>query len=241
MRARAVMGPYDWAALMQQNPLESGGVVFNRAWLNNTYTDDPQMIAQNMEEILQSWDMTFKEGATADFVVGQVWGRRGADYYLLDQVRLQCDFPTAVGEFRNMTAKWPKAVRKLVEEAANGYAIVQSLKHQIPGIISVKPLGGKIVRAQAVAPTFESGNVYLPIPKNAPWIHDFREEVAMFPNVAHDDQVDAMSQAISNILSRGSGILPPNMDLKPVFIESDVNSLFVTPGRRGKRLTAPRY
>jgi hypothetical protein len=39
-----------------------------------------------------------------------------------------------------------------------------------------------------VAPEVESGNIYLPEPNYAPWIHDFLEELSMFPNVKHDDQ-----------------------------------------------------
>jgi predicted phage terminase large subunit-like protein len=41
-----------------------------------------------------------------------------------------------------------------------------------------------------------TGNVYLPHPDYAPWVSDFIEECAAFPNRAHDDQVDAMTQAL---------------------------------------------
>ena len=35
------------------------------------------------DEIIQSWDCAFKDEQASDYVVGQVWGRRGADKYLL--------------------------------------------------------------------------------------------------------------------------------------------------------------
>ena len=63
-------------------------------------------------------------------------------------------------------------------------------------IIPVNPLGGKIARAAAVSPLIEAGNVYLPHPAYAQWVNDFIEECAAFPNGAHDDQVDAMTQAL---------------------------------------------
>ena len=44
------------------------------------------------DELIQSWDMTFKDTAGTDYVVGQVWFRRGADCYLLDQVRDRMSF-----------------------------------------------------------------------------------------------------------------------------------------------------
>ena len=44
----------------------------------------------------------------------------------------------------------------------------------------------------------ESGNVYLPHPSIAPWIDDFIDECACFPNGRHDDQVDATDQTVFN-------------------------------------------
>ena len=70
------------------------------------------------------------------------------------------------------------------------------LTHDIPGILPVTPEGGKVARAQAVSPLIEAGNVYLPHPLFMPWVNDFIEECAAFPNGAHDDQVDAMTQAL---------------------------------------------
>ena len=62
--------------------------------------------------------------------------------------------------------------------------------------LPVTPEGGKVAMAAAVSPAIESGNVYLPHPQIAPWVEDFIEECASFPNGAHDDQVDAASQAL---------------------------------------------
>ena len=55
---------------------------------------------------------------------------------------------------------------------------------------------GKIARAAAASPLIEAGNVYLPHPQIYPWVNDLIEECAAFPNGAHDDQVDAMTQAL---------------------------------------------
>ena len=74
--------------------------------------------------------------------------------------------------------------------------ISSKLAHEIPGILPVNPEGGKIARAAAVSPLIEAGNLYLPHPLYAPWVTDFIEECAAFPNGAHDDQVDAMTQAL---------------------------------------------
>lgn len=70
------------------------------------------------------------------------------------------------------------------------------LSREIPGILPVNPEGGKVARAAAVSPLIEAGNIFLPRPLHAPWVNDFVEECAAFPNGAHDDQVDAMTQAL---------------------------------------------
>ena len=70
------------------------------------------------------------------------------------------------------------------------------VSNDIPGILPVNPEGGMVARATAVSPLIEAGNVYLPHPQFMPWVNEFIEECAAFPNGAHDDQVDAMTQAL---------------------------------------------
>ena len=189
--AKIRLGGYGYAAQHQQEPSPAGGGMLNRSWWR--YCKE---LPGSFDEIIQSWDMTFKDSSGTDFVVGQVWGRRQADKYLLDQVRDRMDFPTTVAAVKALTAKWPKAYAKLVEDKANGPAVISTLKREIAGLIAVEPQGSKVARVAAVSPQIESGNVYLPEPSIAPWIGDFVEECSKFPVGAHDDQVDAMSQAL---------------------------------------------
>jgi predicted phage terminase large subunit-like protein len=151
---------------------------------------------RNVDDQIQSWDCAFKDLNTSDYVVGQVWGRLGAMYFLGDQVRARMDCPATMRAVRGLYQKWPGTLAKLIEDKANGSAVVQFLQNEIPGIIPVNPAGGKVARAAAVSPLLEAGNVYLPHPEYAPWVNDFVEECAAFPNGAHDDQVDAMTQAL---------------------------------------------
>lgn len=185
------VGSYWWASLYQQRPSPAEGGIFKRHWWQY-YRQAPG----KFDEIIQSWDMSFKDKATSDFVVGQVWGRSGADKYLLDQVRGRMDFTATLQAVRSLSAKWPQARAKLVEDKANGPAVIATLKREISGLIPVEPQGSKEARAWAVQPEVEAGNVYIPDPGIASWVHDFVEECAAFPNGAHDDQVDAMTQAL---------------------------------------------
>lgn len=200
------MSPYHWSALYQQRPTpEEGGAVKRQWW---RYYEVPPA---DFDEIIQSWDLAYKDTETSDYCVGQVWGRRGAQFYLLHQVRERMNVVEVSQAARNMTLLFPKAKRKLVEDKANGPAMIASLQREIYGLIPVKPRGPKFARLQAVIPAIESGNVLLPGTRRADgsyvpqtrWVADFVEECAQFPNAANDDQVDAMTQALSHLMPHG--------------------------------------
>jgi predicted phage terminase large subunit-like protein len=159
--------------------------------------------------MIQSWDMAFKDLATSDYVVGQVWGACKADRYLLDQVRNRWDMPATKAAVQELSRRWPKAGTKLVEGKANGPAVIQELRHDVPGLIAVNPEGGKMARAQAVSPQVESGNVYLPHPALGRWVEDLIEEAAAFPHGRNDDQVDAMTQALNRLRGTGASYVVP--------------------------------
>lgn len=67
-------------------------------------------------------------------------------------------------------------------------------------MIPVDPEGGKEARANAVSPLFEAGNVYFPHPLYKPWSEDVVEELVAFPNTSHDDDVDALTQALVKLM-----------------------------------------
>lgn len=195
---KKAVGTRLWISLYQQRPAPDEGQIFKRDWWKFY-----KQIPNRFHEVIQSWDCTFKDEKSSDFVVGQVWGRIGADKYLLDQVRGQMGIVETMQAIRTLSAKWPRARAKLIEDKANGPAVIQMLKREIPGLIPVNPEGGKIVRAQAVSPDIEAGNVFIPDPSIAPWIHDYIEEHAAFPNGANDDQVDCTSQALTRLGAKG--------------------------------------
>jgi predicted phage terminase large subunit-like protein len=188
------LGSYASAGQLQQRPSPAEGGLFKRDWWK-FYRKAPH----KFDEVIQSWDCTFKDLKESDYVVGGVVGRIGADKYVLDLVRARMGITATMQAIRTLTAKWPNATAKLVEDKANGTAVIELLKKEIPGLIAREPEGGKIVRANAISPEVEAGNVYLPDPtviKGAEWVHDFIEETAAFPNGANDDQVDMISQAL---------------------------------------------
>lgn len=194
---KAAVGSRTWASLYQQRPAPAEGNIIHRNWFQ-FYNQAPE----NFTEVIQSWDCSFKETESGSYVVGQVWGRKGADKYLLDQVRARMDFSSTLQAIRTLSAKWPRARAKLIEDKANGPAIINTLRREIAGIVPQLPQGSKEARLQAVAPDIEAGNVYLPAPHLAAWVHDYIEELVAFPSAATDDQVDATSQALLRLAGR---------------------------------------
>lgn len=189
---RTALGSRLWGALYDQKPRPEEGNILRRDWWR-FYKQPPLAF----DEIIQSWDCTFKDALTSDFVVGQVWGKAGADKYLLDQVRGRWDLPATIRELRRLSERWPRARAKLIEDKANGPAVISMLRKEIPGLIPIEPVGGKIVRAQAAAPEAEAGNIYLPDPSISTYTDAFIDEATAFPNGANDDSVDCFTQAVA--------------------------------------------
>lgn len=246
------LGSYGFAAQHQQRPAPAEGGKVKRVWFRYWHhpgTQPPPVVVRTSEgivtipsielpsvfdEIIQSWDMSFKDEKAAkrpdpDYVVGEVWARKGADKFALDMDRDRRDFPATLTAVRALTAKWPQARAKLVEDKANGPAVIATLKRDIDGLIPVEPQGGKAARVAAASPQIESGNVYLPHPAQCPWSETLILEAITFPNGAHDDAVDAMTQA----LLRLSG--PDKLQLY-AFDVSGPRVTRITPGSE-RRLT----
>ena len=194
------VGSYVWGSMFQQRPTEQAGSLFKRD-LWRYYTKPPSL--RSFQNIIMSVDCAFKDVDTSDFTVIQVWGYiRGGEFYLLDQARARMGLNATVNTIRNMSHKWPDTHFKLVEEAANGAAVIEMLNNEIRGLEPIHPKNSKETRAQAVTPLVERRVVFIPDPSIAPWIHEFVEECAEFPKGAFDDSVDAMTQALQYLRSR---------------------------------------
>lgn len=200
---RSTVGPRVWNSLYQQRPSAMEGSFFKRDWWQYY-----KQLPARFDIMLQSWDLSFKESKDGSFVVGQVWGRSGPNKYLVDQVRARADFPTTLRMILSLSAKYPRAHTKLIEDRANGPAVIDTLKKELAGLIPVEPNGTKEARASAVSADVEARNVYLPDPSIAPWVHDYVEELANFPKGSHDDQVDATTQALHRLRHATMPFLP---------------------------------
>lgn len=201
LRIKKAVGERDWNSLYQQHPIPEGGGLFKKDWIR--YWNKTNLPNQ-FDQMIMSWDMTFKDTSKSDYVVGQVWARKGANHYLLDQVRGQWSFTKTKDMFIELCKKWPRATRKLIEDKANGPAVIAEFKEDIVGIVPVTPVDSKEARAHAVSTLWEAGNVYIPEHgKDHPWVTEFETELLSFPGGPHDDQVDSCTQALNDFNKHG--------------------------------------
>jgi predicted phage terminase large subunit-like protein len=202
---RVGMGSWAFNGQYQQTPAPLDGGIVKRQWVRFY-----RQLPEKFEFMVQSWDCTFSGGSDNDFVAGQVWGRSGGKYFMLPyRAYERLDFGPTMAAIKACHAKFPQAHAVLIEDKANGPAIISELQKEIAGVVAVNPEGGKIARAQATAPLWESGSIELPDPQvfGCSWIEDYLHNICAFPKAAHDDDMDATSQALIYMRSRlGGGI-----------------------------------
>jgi predicted phage terminase large subunit-like protein len=222
-QAKKDLGSDGYSGQHDQAPSPAEGGMFKRKWWRFWKPDGTSPECKRpdgcyegaavtlpaMQTIIISLDAAFKDKPDSDYVVFTVWGVDRANRYLLDMVRGKLSFTNTCIAFEALAKKWPRARKKIVEDKANGSAIIDTLQSRIAGIVAVNPEGGKEARASAVQPQIESGNVY--IPEGAQWLEDFVEEFASFPLGANDDIVDSTSQALlelagSTAMARARGL-----------------------------------
>lgn len=212
------LGSMAFGAQYQQDPSPAEGNMLKWRWWN-FYRELPP----HLDLMIQSWDLAFKDLKKSDFVAGQVWGKKGAKKYLIHGIRKRLNIKATMEAMRALALTYPDAVMKLVEDKANGPAVMSLLEDELEGLIAVNPEGGKESRAAASAPTVEAGDVYLPCMadpeewNNTPvknrtkamlealllpeWVQDFIHNCSVFPNGKNDDDVDAFTQAMIKIKS----------------------------------------
>lgn len=200
---REEVGEMAWAGLYQQRPAPAGGSIFN--------VDDLQELAEPLDmeagTWITSWDLGFgtpdkKRKASTDYSVGTVWQALPDGRYVLhDLVRGRWEFTEQLAVMRRTIARYPQCSRHLVEAAANGAAIIDTMRKDapgvpaIPGVTPIKVSGtNKIERWQACTPLLEAGKVYH---LGGAWLPDLVAEMAVAPNGKHDDQLDSIAQALN--------------------------------------------
>lgn len=199
-KTRGNMAARWWLALYQQRPTAAGGTLFMRDWFR--YYEPQTLDDSQIIRTIASIDCTFKGLSGSDYVAITVWSQAQAGMYLRDVVNLRLGFIETISTLHSVWYRW-KFSELLVEDAANGPAVIDTLSRETTGYIirSVRPLGGKEARANAAAPWYEQGKVWHPT--GASWLQTYEDQLLGFPGAAHDDLVDSTTQVLNYVSGTG--------------------------------------
>lgn len=183
------MGTRAFNAQFQQAPVSVEGSIFKRAWWK-FYKELPVV-----EKRGWFWDTAVKTGEKNDYSAGFLIAQCANGYYLEKLVKERMEYPDlkrAITLYQNAN---PADV-VIVEDKSSGQQIIQDLRRDscIPVVAFDAKGKDKILRANLVAPTLEAGKIF--IPEDQPWASDFIENMASFPEVEHDDDIDAFTSSI---------------------------------------------
>jgi len=191
------VGTRVWSSLYQQSPVVEGGNIIKQEWFQ--YYHKLPFDVHNWRDAytITSWDLTFKKTGKS-YVVGAVISKFQNQFYLVDMFRAKADIVETQAAIEKMAKKYPACKTHLIENKANGPAIVALLKKKVPNLVEVNPGVSKDERLHSVSPIFEAGNFLLPM--NSPMSKIVVEELISFPNADNDDIVDAISQGLNRFM-----------------------------------------
>lgn len=196
-------GSRTWHALFQGRPVALEGNIIKREWWQ--YYE--HMNIDEFPYVILSVDAAFKAEEKNDYVAVEVWGKINNNYYFIDGIRERLTFTETLHSIRHFVKLYPSIMFKLIEDKANGSAIIDILTKEMDGVIPVNPEGGKVARINAISPAIEDGRVFLP--KFHPFSKILVEEAATFPAGASDDAIDCAAQALNRMIYVDADVVAP--------------------------------
>lgn len=189
------VGPYWFSAQYQQRPTPIEGGMFKRDWFRTIHA------APKTKSRVRYWDLAATEGG-GDYTVGTLVGiDEDGEYVVLDVVRVQAEpsrrdriiLDTAIQDGRKTL------IRMEQEPGAAGVSQMVAMGRLLEGFRfkGAAVTGSKIVRADSAASQAGCGRVKI---LSGAWNRAWLDELSMFPNCDHDDQVDSFSGAFNALI-----------------------------------------
>ena len=197
-RTRRKLGSYSFEALYQQEPVPSKGVKFKREWFRQIVDEAPKGMRWK-----RGYDLAVSIKTSADYTASFRCAYDGhGNLYIADGFRARIEYP----EQRRYIVERLQAERDTehgVEAALHGKALIQDLRREPRNrafaFKEIKVAADKLTRALAWLNLAEAGKLFL---VRGAWIDEFVDEVSRFPHGKHDDQVDAVSIAVSMLAKK---------------------------------------
>lgn len=262
---RRALGSYLSSALLDQDPKAEEGTEIKRAWF---HVVDLGEMPVAYDQLTTSWDLKLKDREAGDWVVGQAWGRTGADYWLRGQIRGQYDHATTGNAIALLAVRFPDITTHVVEAAGAADEVVPELRKPRPDYVVTPEMAGRLGMTEAEAEAVQalrrrgmSGLIFHPVTEgskevrartfivpaaeagnvhviNANFTPTYLDEMASFPG-GTKDQVDTTSQALQRLGVGTASVSAPTRQVSPPAVAPQAT----TPSTRGGQVAtvlAPR-
>ena len=212
LRTKSSMPTFQWNAQYQQQPTAEEASIVKREWWRIWADDDPP----ECEYIIMSLDAAAEKHNRADYTSLTTWGvffneeEEMHNLILLNAIKERMEFPElkelAVQEYHDWE---PDAF--IVEKKSSGSALYQEMRRMDLPVQEYTPhrgSGDKMARLNSVADIIRSELCWVP-PKR--WAEELVEEIAGFPFMSNDDQVDSTVMALLRFRQGGFIRLPTDV------------------------------
>jgi predicted phage terminase large subunit-like protein len=153
-------------------------------------------VAGTSSSVVQSWDLAFKTETLNDYSACLTLLVNGPDFYVVDVFRDRLVFSELVERAIALAHRYKPANILVEDNGGAGLFLVDKLRSANLPATPVRTVGDKIARYSVQAAKVRARPLRLP--HFAPWLADFEAELLAVPYAPHDDQVDALVQALAH-------------------------------------------
>lgn len=179
------------SAQLQQAPAPPGGLIFKddtfQTFLQERFPFDRAFTCLSV-------DCNFKDATSSSNVAIEVWGTTDAKFHCYDSVSEQLGFSGTLKAVELVLARFPEANAILIEEKANGAALIELMRKKFPNVIALVPKTSKLARAHAANVYYQARSVFHL--EGAAWLGRKETSLKHFPKGRRNDDVDTTSQAL---------------------------------------------
>ena len=200
-RTKQELGSANFNTQYQQAPVLAQGTLIKPQWFSRF------ALADGVEgECVQSWDTAIKAGMQHDASACATFCMRDGVHHLVDMLAVKLEYPALKRLIVSHAVRFGSPT-VLIEDKASGQSLLQDLRQETDlALLPCKANEDKLTRLMRVTPLMEAGKMALPV--CAPWLAAFEAEFFAFPEAAHDDQVDAVSQYLNWVRGHAGQLSP---------------------------------